>query len=133
MPSFGNFILDKGFNAGAAITKFRAVKLSATPETVTPVTAVGDNAIGVAQFGVTAAEILRGKGASVRMLGITEMEASEAIAIGDVVVLAADGRAATTPVAGDRVIGTCLEPAGAAGDRCTVFWFGTHRIFTAGS
>jgi hypothetical protein len=133
MPSWGNFVLDKGFNAAAAITKFRAVKLTTAGETVTPVTGVGDVVIGVAQFGVTAGEITKGKGASVRMMGVTEMEASEAIAIGDIVVLASDGRAATTPTAGDRVLGICLEAAGAAGERCTVFLGLPGRLFTTGS
>jgi hypothetical protein len=36
MPATGNFVLDKGYRAAGAITKFRAVKFSAN-ETVTPV------------------------------------------------------------------------------------------------
>src|SRR4051812_19691546 len=117
----GNFVLDKGFRvpASTVITKFRAVKLGTTVETVVPVAAVGDVAIGVAQVGVTSAEQLKGKGTNVRMLGITEMEASEAIAIGDVCALAADGRASTTPAATERVIGVALTAAGTAGDRFT--------------
>jgi hypothetical protein len=128
----GNFVIDKGFNAAAAITKFRAVKLSAA-ETVTPVTAVGDLAIGVAQFSVTAPEIAKGKGASVRLLGITELEASGAVAVGDLVAMAADGRAKTgAPAAGDRILGIALKAAANAGDRITLF-LTPARLFTTGS
>jgi hypothetical protein len=38
MPATGNFLLDKGYDAAAALTIYRAVKFSAE-ETVTPVTA----------------------------------------------------------------------------------------------
>lgn len=60
--AYGNFILDKGYDAEAAITKFRAVKLGATAEGVTPVTAAADDVLGIAQFGVTAGEIAAGIG-----------------------------------------------------------------------
>jgi Uncharacterized conserved protein (DUF2190) len=116
-----NFVVDKGYRAAAAIIKFRAVKFSAA-ETVTPVTAVGDQIAGFAQFGVTAGEIVKGKGASVRMLGITEAEASAAIAIGALCELVADGRVRTaTAASGARVVGRCVgSPAAAAGDRITL-------------
>ena len=115
----GNFLLDKGYDAGGAITKFRAVKFSAE-ETVVQVTAVGDNVIGIEQFGVTVAETGRGKGASVRRMGASEMEASAAIAPGDLVGITADGRAVANPGAGTRVIGVCDEGAAAAGERIRV-------------
>jgi uncharacterized protein DUF2190 len=135
MPAVANFVLDKGFDASAAILKFRAVKpVAAQPDQVAPVTALGDVVVGVEQFGVTSAEILKGKGASVRIQGITEMEASEAIAIGAPVGIAADGRAAATIAAGTRVIGVCMfKGAGAAGDRCSVLLAVPGRLFTAGS
>lgn len=116
-----NFILDKGYDAAAAITKFRAVKFTAE-EVVGPVTAIGDMVAGVEQFGVTAAEILKGKGASIARMGSTEMETSEAIAVGDEVAITADGRAqkATTAGVGTRIIGICDEPSGAAGERAKV-------------
>lgn len=118
MPSYGNFVLDKGYDAAGAITKFRAVKMSAE-ETVTPVTAITDQVVGVEQFGVSAAEILKGKGASVRIAGISEMEASAAIVAGASVSIASDGRAKTAAT-GERVIGLCLEGAGNTGERCSV-------------
>lgn len=119
MPAWGNFVLDKGMNAAAAITKFRAVKLSAE-ETVTPVTGLGDMVIGVAQFGVTAGEILKGKGCSFRCMGVTEMEADGVIAVGARVGVAADGRASATVAVGTRIIGVCVKASGGAGQRCSV-------------
>lgn len=114
----GNYVMDKGYDAAAAITKFRAVKFSAE-ETVTPVTADTDVVAGIAQVGVTAGEITRGKGVSVRRMGSSEMEASAAIAVGALVAFTADGRAVTA-VVGDRVIGVCDEAAGQAGERIRV-------------
>lgn len=116
--AYGNFLLDKGYNAAAALTKFYAVKFSAA-ETVTPVTAIADQIAGFAQFGVTSGEILKGKGASVRQQGITEAVAGAAIAVGAQCQLAADGRVITAVGAsGARIVGRCVgHAAGAAGDR----------------
>ena len=115
----GNFVLDKGYRAAGALTKFRAVKFSAA-ETVTPVTAITDQIAGVVQFGVSASELSRGKGALVRVMGQTEMEASAAVAVNAAVSAGTDGRAKTAAT-GERVIGICVgHPAVNAGDRCTV-------------
>jgi len=119
MPSWGNFVLDKGMNAASAITKFRAVKLTAE-ETVGPVTALGDMVIGVAQVGVSAGEITKGKGCSFRSIGVTEMEAEGVIAVGARVAIASDGRASATVAVGTRIIGVCVEASAGAGQRCTV-------------
>jgi hypothetical protein len=122
MPSAtGNFVLDKGYRAAAAVTKFRAVKFSA-PETVTPVTAIGDMIAGFPQYSVTAGEITKGKGASVRQAGITEAEASAAIAVGALVELTADGRVRTaTASSAARIVGRCVgAPAAGAGDRISL-------------
>jgi hypothetical protein len=114
----GNYIQDKGYDAAAAITKFRAVKFSAV-ETVTPVTAATDQIAGVAQVAVSAGEITRGKGVSVRRMGATEWECSAAIAVGVPVAMAADGRCKTA-ASGERVWGQCDEPTANAGERARV-------------
>jgi|SRR5499426_910334 len=115
----GNFVLDKGYRAAAALTKFRAVKFSAA-ETVTPVTAITDQIAGIAQFGVTAGEIAKGKGSLTRTMGQSEMEAASAIAVGASVCINASGQA-TAAATGARVIGVCVgHPASVAGDRITV-------------
>jgi len=110
-----NFVLSRGFTAEAAVTKNRAVKAGTAAVTVIPVAAEGDEVLGVAQFDVTAAEILLGKDVTVQMMGIVEMEASEAITVGDTVAISADGRGALAN-AGARNIGVCVgNPATAAG------------------
>lgn len=121
----GNFLLDKGFNlaAGATVTKFFAVKFSGNAEEVTPVTANTDLIAGFSQFGITAAELLDGKGVSVRMAGITEAVATGAIAVGALVTLEADGRVSTyVGASGKRVVGRCVGNAAAnANDRISLF------------
>lgn len=114
----GNYIQDKGYDAAAALVKFRAVKFSAV-NVVTPVTAVTDVVVGIVQHDVTAGEITKGKGASVRREGISLMEASEAIAAGQLVSMVTDGRAAVA-AATERVIGVCDQPAGAAGEYISI-------------
>jgi hypothetical protein len=135
MPAVGNFVLDKGFDAAAQITKFRAVKLvAAQPDQVTPVTAITDMVVGVAQIGATTTEITKGKGVSVRLEGITEMEASAAVAIGDRVSIASDGRGKTAAATGERIIGVCMfKGAGVAGDRMSVMLDLPGMIGTTGA
>lgn len=128
MPATGNFILDKGYDAEAAITKFRAVKLGTAAESVTPITAQGEDGVGVAQFGVTTAEIAKGKGASVRHQGITEWETNAAVTKGVDVTVAADGRCEPAAT-GDRVWGKALQAASGAGLRISVeLAAGVHYI-----
>ncbi len=110
-----NYIQDKGYNlqAGQTLTKFRAVKFNAAEE-VTPITAATDLVAGVVQHDVTAAELLKGKGASIAVEGDTLMEASAAITVGQRVTITANGRAKAA-VATEMVHGRCIEPASAAG------------------
>lgn len=111
----GNHLLDKGYDAAAAITKFRAVKFSAE-ETVTPVTADTDVPVGIAQVSVSADELAAGKGVQVRGYGASEMEANEAIAVGQLLSMHTNGTAKIA-AAGDRVIGVCEEACAAPGER----------------
>lgn len=114
------FVLSRGFDAEAAITKHRAVKAGTIAESVIPVAAATDVALGVAEFDVTAAEMTKGKQASVQMAGIVEMEASAALVAGALVGLAANGRAAAAG-AGVRTIGVVVgNPAAGAGERVSV-------------
>lgn len=119
----GNYVLDKGYNAAAALTKFYAVKMTGNPEEVGPVTANTDEVHGFAQFGVTAAEILRGKGSSVRLMGITEAVAVGPIADGQWVTLEADGRvSALVNASGKTIVGKCVGfPSTNAGDRISLW------------
>lgn len=114
------FVLSRGFDVEAAVTKHRAVKCGAVLESVVPVAAVTDVAIGVAMFDVTASEMTKGKQASIAMIGIVEMEASAALANGALVGLSANGRAAAAG-AGVRTIGVVVgNPAAGAGERVSV-------------
>jgi hypothetical protein len=107
-------VQSKGFIAAAAITKARAVKLTANPEEVTPVTAVTDPVIGIAVFDVSAGEITKGKGCSAVVMGQAVMEASAAIDEGQLIAPSANGRAQVA-VATNRVIGIAMEAASGAG------------------
>lgn len=119
MPAYGNFVLDKGYDAEAAIVKYRAVKGGATAEGVLPCTVLGEGGRGVSQFDVTAPDILRGKGASVRENGITEWEAGAAIAKDALVSVDASGRCITCAT-GQNVWGRARQAASGVGVRIAV-------------
>ena len=117
MPSAtSNQVLSKGFAAPAAtaFSKGRAVKLTANAEEVTPATAVTDKIIGIAVFDVSSAEQAKGKGVTAVVLGEAVMEASAAIALGDLIAPSANGRAQVA-VSTNRVIGIAMEAASGAG------------------
>lgn len=115
-----NFVLSRGYDAAAAITKHRAVKFTTAESTVTPVTARTDVVAGVSEFDVTAADILKGKGASVAHMGIVTMEAAAAITVGQLIAPTVNGRA-DVAASTDRVIGVCVGyPAAGAGERISV-------------
>ena len=116
--AYGNFVLDKGYDAAAALTKFRFCKMTNAGK-ATPVTAITDYPLGVAQFEVLSTELTRGKGASVRLIGISEVEASGAINPGTVCTLELDGRVcALVGASGKRIVGICLDKGAVnAGDR----------------
>jgi hypothetical protein len=119
--AWGNFLLDVGMDASGAISKYRLVKYTSA-ETVTAVTAIADDPIGVSQFGVTTGEIAKGKGASVRVHGVSEVEASGAIAVGQRCQLETDGRVKLAVAAsGARLVGRCVgHPSTNAGDRISM-------------
>ena len=117
--AWGNFVLDKGFKAAAAITKFRAVKGNGNTDEVIPVAASSDVVMGIAQYSVSADEITDQKHASVRMQGISEMEISAAINQNDLVSISANGRAKTAAT-GERVIGVAMADGAVAGNRIPV-------------
>ena len=118
----GNFVLDKGYGCSVAITKFRGVKFTGNAEEVGPISAISDDPAGWAQFGVTTAEVAKGKGPSVRVLGITEAEAAGAIAVGARCQLEADGRVSSiVGASGKRIVGRCVGHAAVnAGDRISM-------------
>jgi len=113
----GNFVLDKGYAPAVALTMYKAVKFSAE-ETVTPVTTKTDVVAGVVQYDVATGEITKGKLASVRVMGATEMLVSGTATVGALAGLNADGTCHDAAT-GDRVIGTFRQGA-ATGGRASV-------------
>lgn len=112
--------LDKGFDVSAAVTKYCAVKMSATAETVSPVSAVGDVPIGIAIESVSAGEITKGKGVPVAMSGQVPFKAGATPCVpGNQLVLGvlADGTLVPsgTGGAGTIVVAVCTHAAAAGG------------------
>jgi hypothetical protein len=118
-----NPVMAKGYDAAAAITKYRAVKFSAD-QTVTPVTAITDKVAGIAVDGVTATEITKGKGCPVISNGRVPFEADAACAAGQQLAVSASVNGTLTPLgtagAGTIVVGLCVLGAAAQGARGTV-------------
>jgi hypothetical protein len=117
ITAYGNFILDKGWDVSGAITQYHFVKADGVGG-VTQVTATTDNPLGVSQFHVTVSELARGKGASVRVEGISEVYCTGAVSAGDLVGLVADGSVRTAQ-SGDTIVGQAYG-AGADGERAPI-------------
>lgn len=116
-----NHVLDKGFQPTAATPRFTAVILAATKEKVTPAGADA-LAIGICQEEITAADATAGRVADIRMMGISRCVAAAAIAIGDRVKVAANGKVTSTGlVAGNPLVGVAMEAAAADNDHIDVF------------
>lgn len=118
MPGYGNFLLDKGYDADGAIGKYLAVKWGAEAESVEQCDTQGENGMGISQFGVTTDEIALGKGVSVRRAGISVWVAGDTITRGQKVTVGADGRCEPA-ASGDHVWGTA-EQDGVDGDQIAV-------------
>jgi hypothetical protein len=119
MPATSNYLLNKGRRANAALTKKRFVKLTVGSDAVDPCNTAGELAYGVAVFSVSAAEIAKGKLASVQTEGRAVVEASAAINRGQMVTTDNQGRAAVAAT-GNFILGVCDEPATGAGTECSV-------------
>lgn len=122
MAATKNFLMAKGKNASAAVTKKRFVKLDSAAtdgETVKQCDTAGEAAFGVSEFDVSTAEIAKGKGVTCHTEGRAILEASEAIAVGQAVATTNDGRAKVA-TSGNYILGVCDEPASGAGNECSV-------------
>lgn len=109
--AFGNYLQDKGYDVSNPIAQFMLVKDDGSGTlTVEQVSANDDSPIGVAQFHVTASEMQRGKGASVRKLGISQVYCTGAATNGDQAGSTGDG---TVRVAnsGDVIVGMFVSNA----------------------
>lgn len=122
MPASSNFLMAKGKNASAAITKKRFVKLDttdATGETVKQCDTSGERAFGVAFIGATTTEIAKGKGVPCLTEGRAIVEAGAALAVGVEVMTDASGRAVAA-TAGLYILGVVDEPASGIGAECSI-------------
>ena len=116
MGTGGHQVLDKGFEAGEALTQFTFVKLvTGEDRRVEACDTQGELAIGVVQEEVSAEDVTRGpRIVNVRLLGVSVVEAGATITKMDEVTPGADGKAEPA-AAGDRVVGIALDD-GADGD-----------------
>lgn len=119
-----NYGLAKGFAADTAIPKFRAVRQTDT-EHCALANAAGQQILGVCQEEITANDATNGRIANIRMEGITRAIAGAAIAQGDAVSVAADGRVVPAPAPAAPAVGAtttvhhvgiCMTAVTAAGD-----------------
>jgi hypothetical protein len=108
-----NYVLDKGFLAGGAITKYHVVKL-ASPETVTAATAIADDILGVCQEEVTSGDATNGRIVDIRLAGISRCIAGTGgVTAGKQVMVLAGGTGRVTDAVGAtaRVLGIALQTA----------------------
>jgi hypothetical protein len=109
-----NFVLDLPYKAAAAISQFQGVKLSAD-DTVTPVSALTDACIGVAQETISAGDVTSGRVCDIRVMGVTRAKSGGTCTRGTAAACNASGlfqNAATT----NRVAGIFLT-SGVSGDQ----------------
>lgn len=103
-------LLIKNFDTNAAIARHRIVAIAARA-TVAQASAPTQPLVGVAdELGAAGAGRV-----DVHMVGITEIEAGAAIAVGAPLTSDAQGRAVTV-AAGNRQVGIALAPAASAGE-----------------
>lgn len=115
--SFGNYLMDKGYDVSNPISIFQFVKGDGAGG-VEPVTSTSDEPLGVSQFHVTASEMLKGKGSSVRGMGISEVYCTGDVSLGDPAGLVADGTVRTAQ-SGDLIVGQ-FRSDGIGGGRAAV-------------
>lgn len=127
MPG-ANFVLDKGYQAAAAITKFQCVKYGAGDQLATPVTGTNDAVLGVSQEAASAQDATDGRIIDIRLMGITTVVAQVAIARGAKVRAHSTGKVTTLAgTAGlvENIVGIALETVTTDGD-----WL--HVLLTPG-
>lgn len=110
-----NVLLRKNFQAAAAIAAYTLVKHSGADDQVVAAAAATDNIIGATEDVAPAS----GERTDVALVGIAYVTAGAAITRGALLTSDASGRVVTAaPAAGanNRIVGTAMEAATAAGD-----------------
>lgn len=114
-----NYGLAKGHEAAAAITQFRAVKLTGT-EKVTPASVAKEQVLGICQDTITADDATQGRVAAVLYSGISRTIAGDAITQFARVATDSVGRVVPLVAPGAQV-GIALQAASNAGEHVDVF------------
>lgn len=99
-----NSILEKEFVAEGALVAFRIGKKGAAEDQVVPAAAVGDNVFGVIQHDAADTERVR-----LMLIGISKVEMGGTVAQGDRLTTDASGRAVTSALATDSIIGIAMS------------------------
>lgn len=118
----GSEVIDLGFVATAAMTKYRFVEQLTGDRQVRQSQTAGGKVIGVAQHDVSSGDAALGAHVNVRLMGISIVEADAAVAVGDFVTSSADGQAVPVAVSVGlkEVAGLALSAAANAGEFVTV-------------
>jgi hypothetical protein len=115
-----NYGLEKGYtlsNAGALQAIYRFVKFASTENSVLQQTAATIFTVGVTQNRIDATDSATGNAQiSVRLLGISKVEAGAVVALGARVMTDSTGRAITAATTGNFPVGVALQAAAAAGE-----------------
>lgn len=109
-----NYVLSKGFKAGAAITQYRFVSLAAA-ETVTQTATLGAAAIGVAQETISTADATSGRIVNVALLGVSRCIAGQVLATPGIQVASNASGQVKTVGTGENSVGILLNAATATG------------------
>lgn len=118
-----NYVLDKGFVAGGAISQYRLVTLAANGVSVSQAAAQGVQCIGVSQETASAGDVTNGRVVAVRLMGISRCVAGAIMATAGVPVTASADGGVEPAAAADLVIGLLLQPAAAIGNHVDVLLY----------
>jgi hypothetical protein len=118
-------VLDLGFVAQEAITKYRFVKANGT-RGIDMADTAGEKCLGVAQHDVSSADAAEGAHCNVRLEGISVVEAGGTVTLGADVQADATARAVDAASA-DVVLGVALQGTSTAGDLIPILLAGAGQ------
>lgn len=114
-----NYVLDDGFMCAAAVTAYQIVKFGATDDTCTPIAAVTDEMLGVAQEACATADI-NNRLINVRLVGISYViVGATAVVRGNRLKTDNVGKVIPATTDADFIVGRAMM-SGAVGDMITM-------------